>query len=359
MNLSRTFCTVCLLILIVVVSGCAVAAPKIINVGKAAISPGKFNPHELSGLAYAGIVSGNTYRYLAVSNTQKTIYSMDIKINKTTGAVESANVVSELTVYEGTDLEGIAIQDSSSMWVSDETGPAIRKYSRTERRVLDSISLPEILGSQRENRSLESLAISPLDKSIWTANEEALNVDGDAASIGGGTTVRIFKFASDYSPAGQWVYNVDPIESAFLQKELSGVSDMAILPDGRLLMLERELDGNGFRSRVYLADVKGATDVSSMAGLLGQSYTPVSKSLLWEKRFAFGNFNNYEGISLGPTLQDGSISLLLVSDDNTNAFLEQSLYAMKVSGVKANTKSFSAVTVGAGLAGIVAVPRAR
>jgi len=324
---------VSLLVLSVVISGCSMAAPKITDVGQAAITSGTFKPHELSGLTYAGLVSDNTYRYLAVSNTQKTVYNMDIKINMTTGAVESATVVSEIKNLEGKDLEGIAMVDSTSMLISDETGPAIRKYSTKDGSLLATMPLPAVLSMQRDNASLESLSINPKDKSIWTANEEALTVDGKGSAIGNGTTIRIFKFASDYSPAGQWAYNVDLIESGFLQHEMSGVSDMVALASGQLLMLERALDGKGFRSRVYLADLKGATDVSSLAGLEGQTYTPAAKALLWEKRFALGEFNNYEGMTLGPTLKDGSVSLLLISDDNTNAFLGQTLYALKATGV--------------------------
>jgi hypothetical protein len=312
--------TVSLLVLVVVTSGCSMAAPKITNVGQAAITSGTFKPHELSGITYVGLVSDNTYRYLVVSNTQKTVYNMDIKINMTTGAVESATVVSEIKNLEGTDLEGIAIVDSTSMLISDEKGPTIRKYSIKDGSLLSTMPLPSVLSKQRDNASLEALAINPADKSIWTANEEAL-------------TVRIFKFASDYSPTGQWAYNVDPIESAFLQHEMSGVPDMVALTTGQLLILERALDGKGFRSRVYLADLKGATDVSSLPGLEGQTYTPAAKTLLWEKRFALGEFNNYEGMSLGPTLKDGSVSILLISDDNTNAFMGQTLYALKASGV--------------------------
>lgn len=349
MIIRKYYAAVLLLAVILIWQLPAEAAVKVFGVGQAQINPGTFNPHELSGIAYSGVVLGNTYRYLAVSDSQKKVFGLDIKINKKTGAVESAKVVSELNIPVGTDLEGIALPSSKTMLLSDEVGPAIRSYSRTDATLLDTLAMPDVLANQRPNKSLESLAVDARTGSIWTANEEALAGDGNIAGIGTGTTVRFFKFNKDYSPAGQFAYKVDPIESAFLQKEVSGVADIAVLPDGNLIVLERELDGNGFRSRLYLTSATGATDVTSLQGLVGQTYRPMKKTLLWEKRFGFSDLNNYEGMGLGPVLQDDSMSLLLVSDDNNTSLMEQTLYALKVQGLQ---KTRAAVPEPSNLVGI-------
>jgi len=113
--------------------------------------------------------------------------------------------------------------------------------------------------------------------------------------------------------------------------ERSGVADVLVLPNGKLLVLERELGQVGmlpqFRSRIYEVDFTGATDVSALAGLQGQVYTPVGKALLWESYFLLDNF---EGMTLGPELSSGDHSLLLISDNGSG--LNQSLHALTLSG---------------------------
>lgn len=320
------------LMLCIFLCGCSWAGLKVVGVGQSSIKNGTYTPHELSGITYIGPIGSGIYRYLAVSNTQKTVYGMDVKINQNTGVIESASVVSALKLAEGTDLEGIAALDSGSFLVSDETGSLIRRYALADGSVTGNITMPAVLSSVRPNRSLEALSVSPVDKSVWTSNEEALTVDGNASEVGKTNTVRIMKFNSDFTQAGQWAYVVDQIDSAMFGKELSGVSDMAVGPDGTVLILERELDGSGLRSSIYTIDTKSATDISGFAELSGQTYTPAAKTLLWQKRLGLGDFNNYEGMCYGPKLKDGSYSLLLISDDNSNSLFKQSLYSLKVTG---------------------------
>ena len=92
--------------------------------------------------------------------------------------------------------------------------------------------------------------------------------------------------------------------------------DLLALPDGHVLSLEREVGGflPHFRSRIYLLDFTGATDVSAFPTLSAGGYTPVTKTLLWEGLFGFSNF---EGITLGPRLRDGSYGVLLISDNGS------------------------------------------
>ena len=78
------------------------------------------------------------------------------------------------------------------------------------------------------------------------------------------------------------------------------------------------------------------------------------KSLLWQKRFGFADFNNYEGMSLGPVLTDGSRSLLLISDDNTTPLMEQTLYALKIKGVQAVPEPATAIAILTGLVSLFA-----
>lgn len=292
---------------------------------------GEAGATQLSGLSY---VSGD--EWLAVSDTTGELFRLTIALNPGTGAIMSAGVVSGLELAGAADLEGVAYDPTTgTAWVSDEIGPAIRRHDLTSGAVVQTLSLPAVFDHVDGDRSLESLTRDPATGALWTANEEALTVDGSRSTTEAGTVVRLQKFDATGAPVGQWAYVTDPIsaDSPLITQERSGVSDLVALPDGRLLVLERELGGSflpDYRSAIYLVDFDGATDVSSLAGLIGQSYAPVGKTLLWKGDF---QFENYEGIGLGPVLEDGSISLLLISDDGGNDLMEQRVYALRISGV--------------------------
>jgi hypothetical protein len=296
------------------------------DVGRAPIDAGGTGASELSGLTWAG---GD--RWYAVSDSGARLFPMTVTIDSTTGAVTSAVLDPAISLAAGTDLEGVAFAGATVV-ASDETGPALREYSLGDGSVVAAVPVPAVYSTARANYSLESLARQPGGTSLWTANEEALSVDGPISTSSAGTVVRLQKFDAALAPAGQWAYVADPHRGAIpiFNTQRSGVSDLVVLPDGQILVLERE---NGFsltgpfRNRIYGVEFAGATDTSALAGLDGASYTPVTKELLWEGIFLASNF---EGLALGPQLGDGSYALLMVSDDGGPAPLTQELYALRL-----------------------------
>ena len=83
---------------------------------------------------------------------------------------------------------------------------------------------------------------------MWTANEEALTCDGPISAYGQTTTVRLCKFTRTtvhdaWTPAGQFPYTTEPWERQYnySSKARHGVADLCALPDGSLLVLERDL----------------------------------------------------------------------------------------------------------------------
>jgi hypothetical protein len=107
------------------------------------------------------------------------------------------------------------------------------------------------------------------------------------------------------------------------------------LPNGQLLVIERDNRGLGVEDpnglnpvaskRVYLIDLAGATDVSaiSLAGTnaLPAGVTPVSKLLFLDVQSALEAAGavvpeKLEGLSFGPWLADGGLSLMLVTDSD-------------------------------------------
>ena len=102
--------------------------------------------------------------------------------------------------------------------------------------------------------------------------------------------------------------------------------------------------------QIYLIDTAGATDVSGFASLAGQSYTPVTKTLLFDLDSLKIPLDNIEGITFGPTLENGRRSLILVSDNNFSPTQFTQFLAFEVAGVP-EAATWAMLIAGFGLTG--------
>ena len=186
------------------------------------------------------------------------------------------------------------------------------------------MNIPAVFATRRNNKGFESLARNPAGTVMWTANEEALTVDGSLATPSAGSPVRLLELniaGNTVSAGDQYVYEVEPIHgSSALGSPQSGLSDLLALPDGTLLGLERSVAVTSpiYLNRIYEIDFDGATDVSAApftTGLIGQSYTPIGKELLWAGPAGGNSGQNLEGLALGTRLANGNWVLLGVVDD--------------------------------------------
>lgn len=342
--------------LLLIGPGLARAELGVEDIGPAGSPAVSYGGRGLSGLTYTG--SG----WYAVDD-DGAIVPMTIDLNPATGAVSSASADSAVSTPG--DTEGIAwFADGNggagSLFVSNETGPAISQYTPAGGS-LTGLTVPAVYSNATANLSLESLAISPDGQALWTANEEALTGDGSAATMATGTTVRLGRFdrsGSSFTAGPQYAYVTEPYQNGVPSSgEANGVVDVAVAPDGTLLVLERQVNTGGligrFENRIYAVDLAGATDVSSLTdGLDGETYTPVSKTLLWSGSFDISlSYVNYEGLAVGPQLADGSYSLLLISDaDDQNGLSgTESLYALKLTGVVPEPATLGLLLCGAGV----------
>lgn len=244
------------------------------------------------------------------------------------------------------DAEGVAYDPcSGKVWISDESGARIGEYDpETGRPTGRAVPVPAVVAKNvRGNLSLESLTISGDGLTLWTANEEALSCDGPSARPQSATVVRLLRFTrpavtADWSPAGMWAYPCDPVEKR--EPRYSGVSDLCALPDGSLLVLERECSYTTLgRTRIYRPDFTGATDVSGFPALTNRAFVAVRKGTpLYEatdgKRYGDGFLKSqvacYEGLCLGPRNADGSVNLMLVSDGGASCSKRMLLLTVSV-----------------------------
>ncbi len=172
---------------------------------------------------------------------------------------------------------------------------------------------PAVFAHARKNLSLESITWNDTAKQFWIANEETLETDGPLASASAGSLVRLQRLDARFRPTAQFAWRTEAAPFRF-RGAGSGVADLCVLPDGRLLVLERGFAGLGLQVRIFLADFQNATDTSRLRALEGVEVIAAKKTLLFEQATGFVN---YEGLALGPKLADGTRSLIVIADSNS------------------------------------------
>ena len=276
-------------------------------------------PSDLSGLTWAG---GDVY--WSVRDTGGALYELSIPIDRATGRVRDLKVLRSFAMPGGRDLEGVAWDPlRGSVWVSDEKKPSIVEFKPVGGRGA-AVALPSEFGNVRPNRGLEALEIAPDGLDMWTCNENALPADG-GATVGPSEFLRLTRFSratadGEWRLSGQWAYRPETPSGLNVRgRARNGVSSLCVLPDGELLVLEREKKaqgGHAYVARVYLVDLSCATDVRGHRSLGEVEFTPVSKRLLFTAETGRAM---YEGISRGPALENGSQILVLISDGDRGA----------------------------------------
>ncbi len=291
-------------------------------------SAASFTITGLSGIAYQG---GDAF--VAVMDNSSKLVRLSVQLAGDGTAIQ-ATVPGGLSLAESHDFEGIALAGPASdiAYLSEEDTPAVRMFSLSSGAALGTLATPPVFLHRRPNLGFESLCRSFDGATIWTANEAALTVDGPVATSAAGTTIRLLRYTrggGSYQPAEQYAYNVDPLPGVAISGSVSGASDMVVLPDGQVLVMERSLalGASLFQTRIYAVGFAGATNVASMPALAGQSYTPVTKTLLYT-----GSHNNLEGLCLGPKLGAGRYAMLGIVDDG-DPISTNMVIAFEISGV--------------------------
>jgi hypothetical protein len=277
-------------------------------------------PFTITGLSAITRRTGD--EYLAVMDNSNKVVRLNVTF-AADGSITAASVVGGLSLPVTRDFEGIAFTNPgrNTVLVSEETTPAVLEFSLADGALVRTIAAPAVFSSIRPNFGFESLALSAAilgTGRLWTANEEALSVDGPLSTATTGTEVRLLQWnlaSWSPTPGPQFVYLTQPWHGGQLNNlARSGLCDLVALPDGRMLTLERSFAFNfsgPFQARIYELSTAGATDVSALTTLTGQTYTRATKSLRWS---GF-NVGNLEGLALGPELAGGGSALLGVADN--------------------------------------------
>jgi hypothetical protein len=190
-----------------------------------------------------------------------------------------------------------------------------------------SVSAAQTQGS-RMNLSYEAMAFAADGQSLWIAMEGPVYADGAPATATSGALSRISRHDLSGSIKAQYAYPIDPVPGATPASGAAenGVSEILAIDGRRLLVLERAVVQAApgqplqFQARLYEVDTDGATDIGRLASLPGASYVPLKKRLVLDLNTLGIRIDCIEGMAWGPRLANGHHSIVLVSDDNFDAF---------------------------------------
>jgi len=227
------------------------------------------------------------------------------------------------------DGEGLVRTSDGSFYViANERAPAVAKFD-ARGVFIEKVEVPEHYSRQAPNKGLESLALSPDSRYLFTANEGSLVPDGPPATKTRGTLVRILRRELATSKDEEFAYRTEPLGGG--KGGDMGVSEVAALSGDELLVLERGYQkGYGNTVRVFRVNLAGAPNVIDVPAL-DDGIVALEKKLIVDvenlqcagakHRGPERNpvLENFEAMTIGPSLPDGRRLLFLTSDDNGRA----------------------------------------
>ncbi|MEL7351468.1 MAG: esterase-like activity of phytase family protein [Cyanobacteria bacterium P01_A01_bin.116] len=271
------------------------------------------------------------------------------------------------------DPEGLVLSPTGTLLISSEgspkqsIAPAIGEYDRTTGQLQKVLPLPQryipdsVLAA--EAAATESVVLTEQGQTAQTQTEqtqgvqENLSFESLALNVSSGTggvyePYRLFVATEgpllqdlDFAPEVPYKnrllhYMLDPYQTEIISEHLyemdlaptgavlHGLSEIEVLDQGgHFLALERSYGFQGFVIKLYQLAAGGATDISAIASLQGDTsgISPIRKELILDLASLPVTLQNYEAMTFGPTLASGKQSLLIMSDDNFVPEQESSL----------------------------------
>lgn len=242
------------------------------------------------------------------------------------------------------DPEGVRVSaDGRSVFISDEYGPHVYQFDRASGRRIRAFTLPEKFAVKNQspvgdseisgntagrvaNKGMEGLAITPDGSTLVGAMQSPLLQDGGTAQPY--TRIVTIDIRSGY--VNEYAYELTNIGSSSKPK-YGTISEIVAVNDHEFLVDERDGKGLGDDStaavkRIYRIDLRGAQDVSGLAGADKLSGRAVPKSLFLDVVAVLNAHGiagseipaKLEGLAFGPdvTISGGVRHTLFISNDN-------------------------------------------
>lgn len=327
-------------------------------------------PKTVTAGNYSGIAHLHDDIYAVVSDKSDSAlyFNFRIQVNPKTGELEQVENLGFTERTDGTlndgkpwlgqekgfDHEAIVKASDSTLVIASEGYCRLKEYPVLPTSAnAPKISYQQNLWESRwpssvfyPNYNFESLAFDSVRQYLWTIPESTLRKDGQPATPQNGLANQLrlmrlnwgkikenrnkeeyseevsSKKASRYMTA--YAYQMDqPSTHKKADIYVMGVSELCALPDGQLLVLEREAFipkikiGAFCKCKLYLINPLNSEEFSMKENF--SSDTPFLKKRLlaeWKTGLSLSkrSFANYEGMCLGPKLEDGSQVVILLSD---------------------------------------------
>lgn len=297
---------------------------------------------------YSGIAAIGNSRYAVVSDKEKRdgFYIFTIEQNAENGQIEY--VIADTlrgTLPLSTDTLGTSLRDAegiayfplaNTVFISFEGDQSIQEYNLDGSPTGRGLHIPQEFQTSNiyPNLGFEALAYDSIAGRFWTTSESTLRSDGPTANIDRPLVynlLRLQSFNNDLLPQAQFAYRMDRIKSTRAGQTFSyGVPSVCPLPDGRLLVLERELRvspnylSSHVECKIFVVNPNESYQIDAYTDLttLDPNRFMIKKLVANFKTRLSGlayNFANFEGMCLGKTLNDGRQTLLLISDSQGGA----------------------------------------
>ncbi len=258
---------------------------------------------------YSGItwIGGNQYAVVNDKAEESGFHLFTIDIDSITGDILHASENGfRSSGKPNRDDEGICFfPKDSTLWISGEADNEVLEYAMSGVLTGRKLQMPAVFKNAKSNKGLEALTYQQQTGLFFTIPEKPLK--GDKLS-------RLQSFGNDFHPLYHWYYQMDDITSTDREgSHTIGVPALAALPDGRLLVMEREVFkakkniGSFIYNKVYVVMPTKELDSQLLEKQLLVSFK--TKINLTARSFA-----NYEGMCLGPRLADGRQVVVLICD---------------------------------------------
>ena len=333
-------------------------------------NPQKAFPKTVAAGNYSGIAHLHDDIYAVVSDKSDSAlyFNFRIQVNPKTGELEQVENLGFTERTDGTlndgkpwqglekgfDHEAIVKVSDSTLVIASEGYCCLKEFLILPTSAdAAKVGYPQNLWESRwpssefyPNYNFESLSFDSVHQYLWTIPESTLRKDGQPATPQNGLTNRLRLMRLNWGKIKEdsnkeeyseqvsskkdsrymmtYAYQMDqPSTHKKADIYVMGVSELCVLPDGQLLVLEREAFipkikiGAFCKCKLYLINPLNSEEFSMKEKF--SSDTPFLKKRLlteWKTGLSLSkrSFANYEGMCLGPKLEDGSQVVILLSD---------------------------------------------